>query len=83
MTADAEVGVPASLDQFVGDLASRRTGADHEHGAFGQPVRVAVVAGVDLQHFGRQTALQRRHAPALIQACCRRRRCAPEVRPAA
>jgi hypothetical protein len=46
--ADGQVHLAAARTELLGDLSTRGAGADHEHSALGELLRVAVRRGVDL-----------------------------------
>ncbi|MNM91050.1 hypothetical protein D3C81_1033380 [compost metagenome] len=48
MGAHRQVNLAAGALKLVGNLHARRTGADHQHRALGQLLRVVVMSGVDL-----------------------------------
>src|SRR4051794_10152765 len=52
MAADGKINAATRAQQFVRDLSARGAGPDHQHGALGQPVWIAVSARVHLAHPG-------------------------------
>ena len=54
--------------EFLGDLSAGLTGADYQHGAFRQLLRIAVIVRVELCHVGGEPGGQRGDLGDLVRA---------------
>jgi len=55
--------------QFLGNLAARTSGPDDQNGSRWQLLSIAVIAGVYLEHIGRQCRAGEWNGRPLVRAC--------------